>query len=407
MPFNIQDLKESNEFLTILTESLSSAVFIVDKGLRVQGVNPQSGAMFNTIAESMMDELCGNAINCINVESSGLDCGSAPGCSECNLRGSILRTFMEKVPTDKALICREFIADGSRFLKYFQFSTRYIQYHREEMVLIIIDDITSQQEQKVKLEAFNRELAGINKMIRNNLEMAKIIQLGLIPVNFPSSEHFQISGVYIPVEELGGDFYDLFQPSAGQLSFFISDVSGHGVSSALLATLQKPLIENYQHNGFAPDIILSNLNRALYRFMEKEGYFLTAACGKIDLSNMTLQYGNAAHPEIIILKKDKTVKLISEEKKDFMIGLFLNTDYHTYSEKLGKGDKIILVTDGAYEILNEKNDLYGISRFVETLRQYADQPPREMIKRIIESISDFSRDCKPEDDMTIVIIEIS
>jgi len=162
MEIRLDDLRESNEFLNILLNNIVSGIFIVDKNVKIQNVNNSFEILFQKPSDKIIGELCGNALGCKYAVDEDADCGTTSNCDGCSLRNSILDTFLKKVPTDKEVIRREFFIDGKRTLKYYQFSTRYIQYKGQEMVLIIVDDITEREEQKIKLQEQNRNLQLLN-----------------------------------------------------------------------------------------------------------------------------------------------------------------------------------------------------------------------------------------------------
>jgi diguanylate cyclase (GGDEF)-like protein len=142
MDINITDLKDSNEFLKILLDNLSSAIFIVDKGIRIRSSNNSFQSLFHKTEDRILGELCGNALGCTFTVDEGKDCGYTSNCNQCQLRHSLIKSFTDKIPTYKEKLKREFIINGNRVLKYFQYTTRYVSFNEKEMVLIIVDDIT-------------------------------------------------------------------------------------------------------------------------------------------------------------------------------------------------------------------------------------------------------------------------
>ena len=168
----IQDLKESNEFLNILFNQITSAIFMVDKDVRIQSFNDSFKTLFDATDEITLGKICGNALGCINVAESNADCGTTKNCEECQLRLSMLTSFLKKIPTDKSLLTREFIINEIRILKYLQFSTRYIHFNNQEMVIIIVDDVTDNEIFKIELENKNKKLLELNQQKNELLGVA-------------------------------------------------------------------------------------------------------------------------------------------------------------------------------------------------------------------------------------------
>jgi signal transduction histidine kinase len=162
MDVRLDDLRESNEFLNILLDNISSAIFIVDKNVKIQEVNNSFEILFQRPSDKILGELCGNAIGCSYTVNENKDCGQTTNCNTCVLRSSILNSFVQKIPSNKELLVREFYIDEKKIIKYYQFSSRYIQYLGDEMVLIIVDDITEIERQKIQLKERNENLKKSN-----------------------------------------------------------------------------------------------------------------------------------------------------------------------------------------------------------------------------------------------------
>ena len=168
MKLDIENLKESNEFLNTLLDNITSAIFIADKDVKIQSFNDSFRALFPKDEDLILGEYCGNALGCINTVEENVDCGSTRHCQTCTLRTSLLDTFFKKVPTHRAVLSREFLIKNKLILKHFQFSTKRICYNQEDMILVIVDDITEQEEQKTALAEKNKLLEELNNQ-RNEL----------------------------------------------------------------------------------------------------------------------------------------------------------------------------------------------------------------------------------------------
>ncbi|MGM0508874.1 MAG: ATP-binding protein [Fusobacteriota bacterium] len=157
MDIRVNNLKDSNEFLNILLENINSAVFVVDKDIKIYSVNNSCKIMFNKPAEKMLDELCGNAIGCGYVANTGKNCGETEHCPNCKFRNAIIKTFDEKSFVKKQILERKFYINSGYEKRIYEFSTRYIHFEGEDMVVIIVDDITDLIQQKRNLEKINKE----------------------------------------------------------------------------------------------------------------------------------------------------------------------------------------------------------------------------------------------------------
>lgn len=149
---NIINLKESNTFLNILLDNLVTAVFVIDKNICIQSFNNSFKALFQKQEDKILGQLCGNALGCAYTVDEGKNCGETSNCQHCTLRDSLLKAFTHKVPTYKAQLYRKFYINHQAITKYLLYSTKYITFNDEEMVLVIVDDITELMEANLKLK---------------------------------------------------------------------------------------------------------------------------------------------------------------------------------------------------------------------------------------------------------------
>ena len=163
MTLQLENLKESNEFLNILFDNITSALFIVDQSIKVKNVNDSFSILFQKREDQTLGELCGNALGCVFAVEEGKDCGTTSNCSNCKLRKDILKTMSKKVPTHKNKLSRDFYTSETKDSKHFLYSTKYIQFDGKQYTLIIIDDHTELENQRKKLIQQNETLKTLNE----------------------------------------------------------------------------------------------------------------------------------------------------------------------------------------------------------------------------------------------------
>jgi len=165
MSEEIQHSINSNEFLSTLLDNMTSAVFVLDKIVRVQNINNSFKALFKKSEDDVFDELCGNAIGCVFPVKGETNCGETVNCDECNLRKNVTKCLKEKETACSTLIEREFFIDNEFVLKFFYTTTKYIEYEGSEFVLVIIFDVS-------ELETHRRKLMELNNLKNEFLGMA-------------------------------------------------------------------------------------------------------------------------------------------------------------------------------------------------------------------------------------------
>ncbi|WP_461641034.1 sensor histidine kinase [Labilibaculum euxinus] len=163
MSIHLKSLKESNEFLNILFNNITSAIFILDKHTRVKSVNESFTLLFQKREEKVLDKLCGNSLGCQYTVDENALCGETSQCKNCKLRSDLLLTMCQKVPTNDKKLTRGFYTNNQKGTKHFLYSTRHIQYGGNEYILVIIDDHTELENSRNKLEEQNEILRVLNE----------------------------------------------------------------------------------------------------------------------------------------------------------------------------------------------------------------------------------------------------
>ena len=162
-------LRGSPDFLNKVLNSISSAVLLLDKDMRLQAFNDALRTMFSSAPEEyLLYQKCGNAIGCANPIEQQQECGEADQCCNCELRKAAILTYCEGVEFYKNRLQREFLRrDGTKVRKYLQFSTRRVRFNQDPYVLLIIEDLTDLilkedliREQQHLIEQLRQEDAG-------------------------------------------------------------------------------------------------------------------------------------------------------------------------------------------------------------------------------------------------------
>lgn len=255
----------------------------------------------------------------------------------------------------------------------------------------------------VQLQAVNEELSIKNKSIKHELEMARKVQMALFPRVFPNNERCSFFGLYIPMQDLGGDFYDVFSIDEDNTAFAIVDVSGHGPSASLVTAMIKIFFNAKSAYGKTPAEIIEEIHQCILNTVGVSGIFATIFFGIINHKLMTLDYANAGHTPGILLRDNETVFLNSNAT---VAGVFKGAEYVTDRIKLDGGERIILFTDGLVEARNTSDQMIGNENFYKILSERNSLSIEEMCLKVFEDVSNYSRGIDPDDDKTILITEI-
>ena len=238
--------------------------------------------------------------------------------------------------------------------------------------------------------------------IRTELGLAREIQQNLLRPPPERWLNYRMAAKADPCFEVGGDFYDFIPISDTAMCVVIADVSGKGISSALvMSTVQATLralavgVHSFEH-------LLWQLNGMIHDFTGGSKY-VTLFLALLDSENRRLHYINAGHNPPVLAHADGYFELL--EKGGTVLGLLPNIRYARAQTVLGPGDVLVLYTDGVVEAANPNDEMFdveGLVRSIEATRQYG--PPEVILARILSDVQEFSAGEPPSDDQTLIVI---
>lgn len=247
-----------------------------------------------------------------------------------------------------------------------------------------------------------------NKM-RHSLELAKEVQQNFLPKTDPIVDGLDIAGQSVYCDRTGGDYYDylhLGDQQPGKIGVVVGDVSGHGISAALLmASARSSLRQRALLSGNIAQIV-SDVNRQLATDVEESGQFMTLFCSEIDIHKQRIRWVRAGHEPAIFY--DPISNTFDELKGS---GMALGVDQSwSYEEKqklgLTRGHIIVFGTDGIWEAHNAAGQLFGKESLFRIIRDCAAKSAKEIIAAIMKSLNHFRQGVTPEDDVTLVVVKV-
>jgi sigma-B regulation protein RsbU (phosphoserine phosphatase) len=240
------------------------------------------------------------------------------------------------------------------------------------------------------------------KRLQGQLEVARQVQLELLPPNDPAVAGFDISAYNFPTEEVSGDYYDWVQIYEDQIGIVIADVSGKGVPAAILMAFLRASLRAASHIGYATHISMAKVNYLLWESIERN-QFVTAIYGILDGSNRTLSYSNGGHNPPLLIRAGGEIRFLDQGEQP--LGMFQYTRYHENHVVLEPGDVFVLYTDGATEAQSPQGEEFGRERLVEAVKQSLDKPAREMVASIQMSVLEWTASAGATDDVTFFVIK--
>jgi sigma-B regulation protein RsbU (phosphoserine phosphatase) len=241
-----------------------------------------------------------------------------------------------------------------------------------------------------------------NKRIEHEIKIAKDIQLSLLPQRIPKLSNFEISVVYRPINEVGGDYYDILKERQGMIPVLIADVEGKGLPAALLAASSQAIFHSLNElYFFKPAKFISKANSLIYNFT-KGNRFITLFWLLVDDENRAITYVNAGHIEPFIVSGDQTISL---SVGGFLTGFVEDAEYEMATQQLKKGDILVAYTDGVIEVNNPRDQEYGRDSLINLVKANTSLSAEKLTKKICRETEKFSKGKKYNDDFTLIVLK--
>ena len=242
--------------------------------------------------------------------------------------------------------------------------------------------------------------------ISTELSLATRIQADMLPSSFPAfpdRKEFDVYASMDPAKEVGGDFYDFFLVDENHLGLVMADVSGKGVPAALFMMASKIIFANNTMLGKSPGEVLTDANNAI-RANNREGLFVTAWLGILDICTGKIVAANAGHERPVLMHAGGDCELL-KDPHGFAVGGMEGMKYKEYDIQLNPGDKLFLFTDGVPEATDANEKLFGKERMLNALNTVKDASPEGVLKAVRQAVDDFVQDAEQFDDLTMLCLE--
>jgi sigma-B regulation protein RsbU (phosphoserine phosphatase) len=243
------------------------------------------------------------------------------------------------------------------------------------------------------------------RRLESELELSQVVQRALLPQRVPNIKGVELAAFSRPSEIIGGDYFDFFKFRDGTHGLVIADVSGHGVSAAMLMSSLQMALRTMAPDTDSPAEILERINR-FYIHNIHFTTFVTVFLARFDPNTLTLTYINAGHnPPAVRRRKDSTIIWL----KPTAPAIGLAEEFHPTMESIAfsEGDSLLLYTDGVTEVMNISNEEFGQERLAELVHQNAERPAPDLLQAVRQALSAFGGNRPLVDDVTMVALKIS
>jgi serine phosphatase RsbU (regulator of sigma subunit) len=240
-----------------------------------------------------------------------------------------------------------------------------------------------------------------HERVQSELRVARMIQISLLPQVMPTHPAFAIYAQSLPAEEVGGDFFSYHQPSAGRLSLAVGDVSGKGIPAAILMALTINSIETLAASAADPGQLLAELNTVLLPRMQANRMNAAVLCIMLDSDRQQIQVANAGLI-MPLLWRDGAVAYI--ESQGLPLGAQATEAYRSTGASLLPGDRLLLISDGAVEAMNEQREMFGFERLEHTFGALGALPAAAIVAALLAALKTFTGAAPRHDDITVMVI---
>jgi sigma-B regulation protein RsbU (phosphoserine phosphatase) len=237
--------------------------------------------------------------------------------------------------------------------------------------------------------------------LEEELSIAREIQSSLLPRKLPSTGWFRAAGSSIPSHQVGGDCYDLKQINADCWSVLVTDVSGKGVSSALLASLLQGAFLASAEGADHIEELMARVNHFLNERAEGEKYATAFYC-TVNRDGV-IRWANAGHCEPYLVRG--TGELTTLEATGMPLGMLDSASYEVQEVRLLPGDKVVAYTDGLSEAANLEGKFFETWRMKKIIAEQPDVSCQQLLRRLMSAVESFTEDAVQNDDITAVVIE--
>ena len=240
-------------------------------------------------------------------------------------------------------------------------------------------------------------------ILKNEIEIARTIYNSIVQTNIPELTNVAIETILMPTEVIGGDIAEIHLINEDTVGIFIADISGHGIPAAIGAAMVKMACAHASQYDEFPDKYLLSIENTLSQRIGNQ--FVTAIYAVVDTKKMTVATSNAGHYAMVLCKVDGSI--VQLRPKGGAIGFYPNAFFAVARENIGKGDRIVLFTDGIVELRNTKGELFGEDRFIDIIREYNGKSIKALKNEILAAAYRWIYPHKNfDDDFTLVIVDI-
>lgn len=271
--------------------------------------------------------------------------------------------------------------------------------------VVTFTDITEQKRTELQLKQANEQLEQRQREMETELALAARVQQSLAPKGLRWGR-VAVETYYMPVRTIGGDFGLVTPLSDGLLNLLVCDVSGHGISSALVANRIYSEMFSLLERRTELGEMLRRLNHFVLQQIRMSGFFFTLAAARLSDHGRRMSFAAAGHPPAIWISASGESRLL--ESQSMVLGALEEAvaAKPTLEIEMNPGDRLALYTDGLTEVFDERGEMLGVPGLRGILTRHVGKPLSEMKQAILDDVAAW-RHGPSADDVSLVLLEVS
>jgi sigma-B regulation protein RsbU (phosphoserine phosphatase) len=238
--------------------------------------------------------------------------------------------------------------------------------------------------------------------MQEEVRLAAVIQIELLPREAPEIPNYDIAGTSIPAQQVGGDYFDFIPVEVDSLAVCVGDVSGKGLGASLLMANLQATLRSQTLIDAAPSESIRRSNQLLYRSTDPEK-FATLFYGILDFGRHKLHYSNAGHENPFLFGTNASPDRL--ETGGTVLGVVENFPFEEDAVSLAAGDLLVIFSDGITEAFDTSDNQFGENQLAEVIAKHKDEPASAIINHIIEAVRQHAGAAPQADDLTLVVIK--
>jgi len=267
---------------------------------------------------------------------------------------------------------------------------------RQVVLLEIFAEHVASAITNARLHERERERARLNYEI----ELARQIQLAALPAASLRGDNYEAAGVNVASNVVGGDYFDYFERSDGQVGLALVDVSGHGISASLLMQAARSAIRLNVDSTRSPAVLMQRIARLLHE-STPANQFVATVLARLEPVGGKLVYSDGGHMPPLRIGRDSHETLPST---GLILGAFPDSKYKSRTLQLDPGDLLVFYTDGLTELNNPQGEEFGVERLIETVQQNRAEPLDAIIDAVRRRARTFRDGVERADDVTLMLL---